>query len=78
MHVGDARADSGRFAKDHASVTQNSQANGGGHKQGNVYIPGPSFRGAKWIGKGRVPLSNPLGFYSHPLESPGIYIYICR
>ncbi len=30
---------------------------------------------AKWMGVG-VPLNNSLGFKHHPLEGPGIYIYI--
>ena len=36
-------------------------------------LPGPSLRGAKWMGVG-VPLSNPLGFKHHPLEGAGMQI----
>ena len=40
-----------------------------------IFIPGPSSLGAKWF-RYRVSITHPLGFNWHPLEGPGIYIYI--
>ena len=39
-------------------------------------LPGPSFRGAKWMGV-RVPLSNPLGFFhTTPWRVLVVYLFL--
>ena len=60
-------------SRSRAEAQQSEKPNEGGNqrmeKRGR---PGPSFRGAKWMGVG-VPLNNSLGFKHHPLEGAGMF-----